>query len=208
MWMQKQMSKYIILLLGFCVCWLGFSYHNQIVQDRAVRLVTNAYYGNLLEVKNAIEQGVRMDYILTFNDPGRDYAEQTFNALQAAASGGNEDVILLFLEQGMDINQPTQDGWTPLFIAARDGQAEAAKLLIFKEADLNAQTKLGSTALTMVVTQPYPTEKARLDLLEYMLKRGADPNLEDVYHHTPLYYAKAKGNEKIIALLQTYSAKP
>ena len=114
---------------------------------------------------------------------------------------------MFLLNQGFDINQPTPLGWTPLFIAARDGRAEAAKLLIFKKADLNMQTETGATALTMVVTQDYPTEKARLNLLEYMLKRGADPNIEDIYHHTPLYYATAKKNKAAVELLREYGAK-
>lgn len=202
------MKKYIILGLLLGVCYLAFSYHARLIEQRATQFVTAAYYGNLTEVKNAVEQGAPLNYALTFDDDEREYTFQTFNALQAAASGGNEDVILFLLDQGMDINQPTVQGWTPLFIAARDGQAEAAKLLVFKGAMLDTQTDLGSTALTMVVTQTYPSEKARLNLLEYMLKRGANPNLADVYHHTPLYYAQTLGNERAARLLQEYGAQP
>ena len=200
------MKKYIVFILCLCACWLGLSYGAHLRQTRGEELVTHAYYGDLLEVKNAVEQGAPLDYQFTFEDPERQYTFQTFNALQAAASGGNEDIILFLLEQDMDIDAPTPDGWTPLFIAARDGQAEAAKLLIFKGADLNAQTHSGATALTMAVTQNYPTEKARLDLLTYMLKRGADPTLEDMYHHTPLYYAQACNNQPVVTLLQEYQA--
>ncbi len=201
------MKKYIILGLLLGACYLTFSYHAHLIEERATQLVAAAYYGNLIEVKNAVEKGVPLDYTLTFDDTEREYTLQTFNALQAAASSGNEDVILFLLDQGMDINQPTGQGWTPLFIAARDGQAEAAKLLVFKGAVLDTQTDLGSTALTMVVTQTYPSEKARLDLLEYMLKRGANPNLADVYHHTSLYYAQTLGNERAARLLQEYGAQ-
>ncbi len=201
------MKKYIILGLLLVVCYLAFSYRANLIAERATQFVAAAYYGNLIEVKNAVEKGAPLDHTLTFDDDEREYSLQTFNALQAAASGGNEDVILFLLDQGMEIDQPTQQGWTPLFIAARDGQAEAAKLLIFKGAALNAQTDLGSTALTMVVTQTFPSEKARLDLLEYMLKRGADPNLADIYRHTPLYYAQAQGNKPIVQLLQAYGAQ-
>ena len=198
------MKKYIILFVCILVCWLGFTYRAHVMKQRGEQLITHAYYGELIDVKNAVEQGAPLDFQLTFEDEGRQYSYQTFNALQAAASSGNEDLILFLLDQGMDINATTPGGWTPLFIAARDGQAEAAKLLVFKEADLNIQTNLGSTALTMVVTQDFPNEKARLDLLEYMLKRGANPNLKDTYHHTPLYYAQKKGNEAAVQLLQSY----
>ena len=201
------MKKYIVLVLCVGVCWLAFGYHRQLMLSRAIALITDAYYGDLIGVKNSVEQGAPLQYLYTFEDPQRAYTFQTFNALQAAASGGNEDVILFLLEQGFDINKPTFQGWTPLFIAARDGRAEAAKLLVFKKADLNMQTDTGATALTMVVTQDYPTEKARLELLAYMLKRGANPNIEDMYHHTPLYYATAKKNQAAMQLLREYGAQ-
>lgn len=201
------MKKLIILTICIIATWLCLTYHTLLLEDRNTQLVMGAYYGDLLEVKNAIEKNASLQYQFTFEDPQRQYTRQTFNALQAAASGGNEDVILFLLDQEMDINTSTPDGWTPLFIAARDGQSEAAKLLVFKGADLNAQTNLGSTALAMVVTQTYPSEKARLNLLEYMLKRGANPNIQDIYHHTPLYYAKMKGNEPVVKMLQEYGAQ-
>lgn len=201
------MKKYLVLLLCVWVCWLGFCYHRQLLEKRGAELVEDAYYGDLIGVKNDVEQGAPLSYVFAFEDPEREYSFQAFNALHAAASSGNEDVILFLLDQGLDINEPTYRGWTPLFIAARDGRAEAAKLLVFKKADLNVQTEEGATALTMVVTQEYPTEKARLELLEYMLKRGADPNIEDKYHHTPLYYATAKKRDAVADLLREYGAQ-
>lgn len=201
------MKKYLVLVVLLTVCWLGFSYHKQMQMLRGEELVTDAYWGDLLSVKNDAEEGAPLGYRFTFEDDKRQYVNQTFNALHAAASGGNEDVILFLLEQGLPLNSRTPEGWTPLFVAARDGQAEAAKLLIFKGADLNAQSKLGATALTMAVTQPFETEKARLNLLEYMLKRGADVNLADTYGHTPLYYATVQGNTAVVDLLKQYGAQ-
>ncbi len=198
------MKKYLVLVIMVSVCWLGFSYHKQMQLLRGEELVTDAYYGDLLGVKNDVEKGALLGYRLTFDDEERQYQNQTFNALHAAASGGNEDVILFLLENGLPINSRTPERWTPLYVAARDGQAEAAKLLVFKGADLNAQSELGATALMMAVTQPFETEKARLNLIEYMLRRGADVNLKDNYGHTALYYAQAQGNEPVVKLLEQY----
>lgn len=201
------MKKYLILVIFVGVCWLGFSYHKHLQMLRGEELVTDAYYGDLIAVKNDVEQGAPLGHWFMFDDDGRQYENQTFNALHAAASGGNEDVILFLLDQGLPVNSRTPEGWTPLYVATRDGRAEAAKLLIFKGADLNAQSNLGATALTMAVTQPFETEKARLDLLEYMLKRGADVNLADTYGHTALYYAQLQGNNDVVKLLEQYSGK-
>ena len=204
---MKHMKKYIVLGLCLGICWLGFSYQRHLFMQRGKQLVTDAYYGELISVKNDLEKGAPVAYTLTFSDSQRDYKGQTFNALHAAASSGNEDLILYLLEQGIDINSSTPQGWTPLYVATRDGQAQAAKLLVFRGADLNIQTDLQTTALSMVVTQTYPSEKERLDLLEYMLKRGAEVNLPDVYEHTPLFYAKSMDNQAVVALLEQYGAK-
>lgn len=201
------MKKYLVLLLAVGVCWLGFSHHAYMQRVHGAELISDAYYGDLIGVKNDVEAGAPLGYRLLFTDEERQYKGQTFNALHAAASGGNEDIILFLLEQGLPINSRTPQGWTPLFVAVRDGQAEAAKLLVFKKADLNVPSDLGATALTMAVTQPFETEKARLNLLEYMLKRGADANLADKYGHTPLYYASLRGNGEAVKLLVEYGAK-
>jgi ankyrin repeat protein len=199
------MRKHIIVVLMIASFCLYLSHRNQHLNDLGEKLVTAAYYGDLIEVKNTLEQGARLFHQLTFEDPQRQYSRQTFNALHAAASAGDTDTLEFLIEQGMDINAVTPDHWTALFIAARDGQAKAAKWLIAQGAEINTQTNLGSTALTMVLTQPYPTEKERLDLLEYMLKRGADIQVEDVYHHTPLYYAKTQNNQTVVQLLEQYN---
>ena len=90
----------------------------------------------------------------------------------------------------------------------RDGQAEAAKLLIYRGANLNAQTDRGATALMMAVTQKFPSEKVRRDLLLYLLKRGADPNQKDAFGHSAFYYAAALQNADSAELLYEYGAAP
>lgn len=48
----------------------------------------------------------------------------------------------------------------------------------------------------MAVTQKFPSEKEREDLLVYMLKRGADANLQDASGNPPLYYAAVQKTPK------------
>src|SRR5579864_5699698 len=55
--------------------------------------------------------------------------------------------VRLFIEAGMDVNKPESSGYTPLMIAAWNGNSDAAKLLLEKGAALNAALADGRTAL-------------------------------------------------------------
>ncbi len=202
------MKKMLVFLTALAVVCLAAGYYAQRQNALNQSLVVNAYYGDLVSVKNDLEDGANPAFELNFDDDDRQYSNVLFNALHAAASGGNEDVINFLLEEGLSIDYPTPEGWTPLFIAARDGQAEAAKLLVFRGADLNFQTDRGATALVMAITQNYPSEESRQSLLEYMLKRGANPNLADAHGFPPLYYAAVLKNKSAAALLLEYGADP
>ena len=201
-------NKLIIGAIIILVSFLAITYFKQSYQEKGRTLVTDAYYGDLLAVKDDVEAGAPLDYSFYFTDDERQYNGVWFNALHAAASGGDEDIINFLIDQGFNINTQTPDGWTPLFIAARDGQAQAAKLLIYRGAELNLQTNQGASALLMVLTQPFPTEEERLDLLTYLLRRGADANLADNRGFSPLYYAALAGHPARVELLLEYDANP
>ena len=117
------------------------NYRDAVRLQRNEYLVRDAYYGDLLAVKTDVERGADLSFEFYFSDEEREYAGALFNALHAAASSGNEDIINYLLEQKMDVNAATKNGWTPLFIAARDGRSEAAKLLIFRGAKLCCRRK-------------------------------------------------------------------
>ena len=202
------MKKLFIFGVIVLVSWLSITYFILNREEKGRQLVTDAYYGDLLAVKSDVEEGAPLDFEFYFQDDKRQYNGIWFNALHAAASGGNEDIINFLLEQGFNINTQTPNGWTPLFIAARDGQAEAAKLLIFRGANLNVQTDQGATPLLMVLTQPFENEKARTDLLWYLLRRGADANLPDFNGFPPIYYAVLSQKPELVEALLEYDAIP
>lgn len=202
--MNKKITICIIILL---VCALAWSYRQQRQEQLAATLIADAYAGDLIAVKNDLEDGAPLDYTLLFEDEERQYAGADFTALHAAASGGNEDIINLFLDEGLSIDRQTPHGWTPLFVAVRDGRAEAAKLLVFRGANPNLPTDTGATPLIMAVTQKFPTEKQRLDLVTYLLKRGADPNLSTQNGLDALFFAASyQKNPELVALLLEYGA--
>ena len=202
------MRKLALIGIILLVIYLSFGYRAQKTRELGENLIANAYSGDLIAVKDNLEHGAPLAYTHYLQDETRGYGGVVFNALQAAASSGNEKIISYFLKQEMDINTRTPQGWTPLIIAVRDGQTTAAKALIYYKADLNAQTDLGATALMMAVTQEFPSEKEREELLVYMLKRGANPNLTNAFGYSALYYAAALHKANIAKILYEYGANP
>jgi len=201
------MKKIFIFLTAALVIYCIFSFQQHSRREDAQKLILDAYAGDLLSVKNDVEEGAPLDFEMYIQDEQRQYKGVWFNALHAAASSGNEDIILFLLNEGLNIEAITPDmGWTPLMISARDGHAEATKLLVYKGADVNAQSKLGATALTFAVSQPFPSEEERLSLITYLLNHEADPTLQDSFGHTPLFYAQELGKKEIVKVLQESKA--
>lgn len=183
------MKKTIILLLALFAlgCFVWYTQGER--QRKAEELIWAAYDGDLTAVKNALEDGAETGWALYINDPARHYQNAEFTPLLAAASGGNEKVLLHLIKQGEDVNEANARGWTPLFVAVRDGHAEAAAQLVHEGADANAQTDSGATPLVLAFVSDFTSEKQRLSLIEYLLKRGADPNLQTVLGTDALFYA-------------------
>merc|ERR1711942_362613 len=65
--------------------------------------------------------------------------------MYSAAMWGRTGVIRILLqpEYQADINIQTSDGWTPVYVAARNGETEALKLLIEHGADIHKLTNEG-----------------------------------------------------------------
>lgn len=201
--MRKTILILLTLLVLACAAW----YAAGLRETKAEELIWAAYQGDMTGVKNALDDGAETDWWLPITDPERHYDQALFSTLMAAASSGNDKLIRYLLEHGHLANQQNDQNWTPLFIAVRDGRAEAAALLIRAGADINAQTDRGTTPLIMALLADFLTKEERFSLLNYMLKRGARPNLLTELHTDALFYAVTElQDEKIVQLLLEYQA--
>jgi ankyrin repeat protein len=138
-------------------------------------------------------------------DPNAQQQERNFNpeevnpaqnskggltALHHAVRQGHYAATDALIAGGADINQPMAgDGSTPLVMAAINGQFDIAKLLIEKGADPNRAAKGSITPLWATINtqwqprtrfpQPQNMEQQKtpyLEVMEALLKAGADPN--------------------------------
>jgi cytochrome c len=106
-------------------------------------------------------------------------------AIHDAAKKGAIAALSAALEAGANINQ--SDGTaTPLYHAVNGAHLGAAKLLIERGADPNAQSVLGITPLGIAIG------KRNIELMKLLLDHGAHPN-SAVGRQTVLHLAAAKG---------------
>ena len=80
--------------------------------------------------------------------------KKLFDAVLESVRNGNDEAISTILQEGLvDVDAKDVEGKTSLIIACRDNRPTTAKLLLSHNADPNAKTRLGATALVAAATQ-------------------------------------------------------
>ena len=95
----------------------------------------------------------------------------------------------------VDVNARDEDGWTPLFWAAKENDLQKINELLDRGADIDARDDFGSTSLTYAINHEH------FLAVRLLLKKGADVHNEDEGGETPLMDAANKQNLKIVNFL-------
>ncbi|KAM7186712.1 hypothetical protein V8F20_011284 [Naviculisporaceae sp. PSN 640] len=106
-------------------------------------------------------------------------------ALHLACGGGIMDLVCLLLDYGADPSATNSEGYTPLYYALVQGHGDVAKKLldILEAKDLNPIVSHFQLSTALHVACRY----AFSDIVEYILERGADPDVVDKNGKTPLH---------------------
>ncbi|KAH8697050.1 ankyrin repeat-containing domain protein [Talaromyces proteolyticus] len=124
------------------------------------------------------------------NIPGRLYG----NALQRASQNGHEDVVRLLLDHDADVNFGNGILVSPLLAAAHGGRHEIIRLLLERGTDPNHFSGLLGSPLEWV-------SSSNLELVELLIKHGANANGPRPQYGTPLENAAANGQLEIVRVL-------
>jgi ankyrin repeat protein len=116
--------------------------------------------------------------------------------LIAAVQANRADIVQRLISHGADVNQGNAKSQTPLMLAGV--YPRVLRLLLDAGADVNARDQSGLTPINFV---------ADLNLEAEMIARGANVNVEDVDHVTPLMGAIGAGNVEEIKFLSAHGAR-
>ena len=126
--------------------------------------------------------------------------------LYAASGDGLIDTVRWLLDHGADPNACCDHGQTPLIYAAYALRFEVVQVLLEHNADINSQQLAGDTSLCWVLSRD-DSEGKLVDMVRRLLEYGADPNIGNNDHTTPLHRASSCGLLKVSRLLLSHGAK-
>jgi ankyrin repeat protein len=123
-------------------------------------------------------------------------------ALHWAALKNDADLAQMLLYAGANIRATTRIGsYTPLVLAARNGNAAVMAPLVAAGADVNSKTANGTTALMLAAAS------GNVDAVKALIDKGADVNLkEPVRGLNAAMFAAASNRAAVVTLLAANKA--
>lgn len=112
-----------------------------------------------------------------------------------AIENENTEAIHVFLSAGIDLEVKDERGWTPLMIAAANGQEKLTQLLIHSGARLTARDINGFTPLH------WAAFKGMSNIVQLLLSKEVDIDSQSKFKWTPLMQACTRGHLEVCSIL-------
>ncbi|MCG8340757.1 MAG: ankyrin repeat domain-containing protein, partial [Cytophagales bacterium] len=121
--------------------------------------------------------------------------------LHQAAEEGDKAAVKVLVAAGAAVGAKDNNGETPLHLAVKEGDRDVLGILL-KVSNIQAQDNEGQTSLYDAVA----SYKAggNTDVIEALLKKGANVNKEANDGKSPFKLAEEKGDNKLVSLLKEY----
>jgi len=123
--------------------------------------------------------------------------------LFAAVEHGEQKKVEKLLSSGVNVDEDILYGffsWTPLMIAASNGDVEITKILLAAGAKTKAKYKKGADSLIVA------SFNGHQEVVKLLLAAGAKVNKVTHYYQTALNLAEKEGHNKIVELLKKAGA--
>ena len=138
-------------------------------------------------------------------------ADSTLDVFEAAAVGRTDRLRELLDEDPERANAFGDDGFHPLGLACFFGHVDAARLLLEREADVNALSRnehVQTAAIHAAAAAEGKDESTRYELVKLALEHGADPNLPQGGGFRAIDAARQNGDARVEQLLLEHGARP
>ena len=149
--------------------------------DEDCHVYLTSKLGHLEVLKEVLKFGASVNKC--FNSQWRT-RDRLISPLHAAAEMGHTEIVKILVAHGAKVNAAVVEGEpddTPLHRAAKHGHLEIVKILLENGADVNANME-GYTPLFLATMH-----STSVEVVEYLLKCGANPNLTDDQKSTLLH---------------------
>ena len=124
--------------------------------------------------------------------------EDDNNRTQSDVEAEEEEVIEaghIPIEQDTGATIQADNGWSPLHVAAEQGNVEVVRILVEHGMDVTAKADNGWTPLHVA------TEQGNVEVVRFLVERGADPRVPGNDGLTSLHLAAGVGNVELIRAL-------
>lgn len=130
-----------------------------------------------------------------------DFTDSSGNSpFHTAVATGNIQLVKQLLASGASAKTPNSKGMAPIDMVSVQSQPEIVMMLISHGADPNARSIFKTYLHDAVETENH-------DLVELLLRKGANPNVYNLAKLTPLDLSYQYGGKKTRKLLREYGAK-
>lgn len=120
-------------------------------------------------------------------DAGADHSLSNTCGQTALFLVSNEECLRYLLDKKVDINAVDTASKTPLMYFTKNGWSEGVKTLLLAGANVNAQDTNGATPL--FYTMEKSPAMGYIECLRYLIKHGAEINIQDKKKHTALMFS-------------------
>ncbi|XP_013406002.1 ankyrin repeat and SOCS box protein 5-like [Lingula anatina] len=170
---------------------------------RQVQKILTAGYSKIENDMKALEKAAAkgdLGIVQLLLDYGCIPKDRKSKALDLAVLKGHTDIALLLIEWGVEYRGRNQYNETLLYVAACGNHVAMIEKLVQLGCDMNETTR---TWTPLHVT----TQRNHTESLLCLLRHGADPNVTNVDHHTPLDMAVCQESFENVRYLLFAGAK-
>ena len=121
--------------------------------------------------------------------------EFSSNGLLKSVEDNNQNAVQIFMTCGVDLEVRDERNWTPLMVAAFNGNLELALLLIKCGSRLSTRDKTGYTPLH------WAAYNGHIDMVKMLLEKGAEVDFPSQFGWTALMQAATRGQLLVCAYL-------